>query len=73
MPNYDLYCPSCEREYKIRASMTEKSENRIPCPDCGSFELETVFKTPPAHVKSSGSLPCPNKAGCGASCPHSRG
>jgi len=68
MPNYNLYCPECEQEYKIWASMTEKSEKRIACPDCGSFELETLFKAAPAYVK--GSSPCPNRIGCGNSCPH---
>jgi len=69
MPNYDLYCPSCAQEYKIKATMTEKSEKNIPCPDCGSFELETIFKAPPAYVKGFGPTSCPNRAGCGTSCP----
>ena len=71
MPNYDLCCQSCKGEYKIRASMTEKAEKRISCPDCGSVELETVFKAPPAYVK--GSMPavsCPQMGSCGARCPH---
>ena len=70
MPNYDLRCQSCKGEYKIRASMTEKAEKRIPCPDCGSFELETVFKAPPAYVKGSAPVSCPQMGSCGARCPH---
>ena len=70
MPNYDLYCPACNREYSIWASMTEKSEKRIPCPDCGSLELETVFKAPPAYVKNTGAINCPKRGKCGSSCPH---
>ena len=70
MPHYDLRCADCNREHNIRASMAEKSEKRIPCPDCGSFELETVFKTPPAYVKGGGPANCPQRAGCGSSCPH---
>jgi len=70
MPNYDLYCPKCNREYNIRASMAEKSEKRIPCPDCGSFELETVFKTAPAYVKGGKAAGCPQRASCGSACPH---
>jgi len=69
MPNYDLYCPRCDQSYNIRASMAEKSEKRIPCPDCGSFELETIFKAAPAYVKGSPAV-CPNRGGCGGSCPH---
>jgi len=70
MPNYDLRCADCNREYKIQASMTEKSEKRIPCPDCGSFELETLFKAAPAYVKGGGAAGCPKRVSCGASCPH---
>ena len=71
MPNYDLYCKACNQEYNIRASMAEKSEKRIPCPDCGSFELETVYKAAPAYVKGSApTIPCQRGGSCGASCPH---
>ena len=51
MPFYDLRCPKCDKEYNISASMTEKSEKKIPCPDCGSFDLETVFKA--SHAQRS--------------------
>jgi len=70
LPNYDLRCVKCSKEHKIRATIAEKSEKKIPCPDCGSFELETVFKSPPAYVKSSGTPKCPQGNSCGASCPH---
>ena len=70
MPKYDLYCHNCDQEYNIWASITEKSEKRIPCPDCGSFELETIFKTPPAYVKGAAAASCPQRASCGSSCPH---
>ena len=72
MPNYDLRCPDCNIEFKIYASMADKSEKRIPCPECGSFELETVFKAPPAYVKG-GKAECPNSRGaaCGG-CPMAR-
>jgi putative FmdB family regulatory protein len=71
MPFYDLYCPACDKEYNIRASMTQKSEKLIFCPDCGSPELETVFKTPPAYIKG-GKADCPRASVCGSggSCRH---
>ncbi|MCL2571364.1 MAG: zinc ribbon domain-containing protein [Defluviitaleaceae bacterium] len=68
MPKYELYCPKCTSEHSIWASMKEKSEKKIPCPECGSFELETVYKAAPAYVK--GQAACPNRVGCGHSCPH---
>ena len=70
MPNYDLRCTKCDSEYKISASMAEKTEKRIPCPDCGSFELETLFKSAPAYVKGGGAVKCPQRSSCGSSCPH---
>lgn len=70
MPNYDLRCVKCNGEYNIRASIAEKSEKRILCPDCGSLELETVFKTPPAYVKNAGSAQCSQRSSCGSNCRH---
>ena len=70
MPNYDLRCIKCSNEHKISATMPEKSENKIQCPDCGSFELETIFKSPPAYVKGNSTMKCPQRSSCGSSCPH---
>ena len=74
MPKYDLHCPKCVKEYSIWASITEKSEKRIPCPDCGSYGLETVFKAAPAYVKGGGKVAdCPQRSSCGSSCPRMHG
>ena len=70
MPFYDLRCPKCEKEYNILASITKKTEKRIPCPDCGSLDLETVFKGAPAYIKSAKASECPNRHVCGAGCSH---
>ena len=69
MPNYDVRCATCHRESKVRGSMTDKAQNRIPCPHCGATELITLFKTPPGVLKGA---PCPTQGtshGC-AGCPH---
>jgi len=68
MPFYDLRCPTCEKEYNISASITDKTEKRIPCPDCGSFELETVYKGLPAYIKNKSGGKCPNRNVCGSGC-----
>ncbi|MCL2044845.1 MAG: hypothetical protein FWG88_00475 [Oscillospiraceae bacterium] len=47
MPYYDLRCPHCEKEYVINATITEKTEKTIACPDCKSTDLKTVFKAAP--------------------------
>ena len=70
MPFYDLYCPECGKEFNIAASIADKSEKRIPCPECGSRDLKTVFKAAPAYIKSrKGADECPNRRVCGGVCP----
>ena len=70
MPFYDLRCPACDTEHNISASMTDKAEKRIPCPDCGSFDLETIYKGSPAYIKSKQGNDCPNRQTCGMGCRH---
>ena len=66
MPFYDLRCTDCGKEHNISASMKEKSEKLIVCPDCGSKELETVFNAPPAVINNrTHEMMCPSGGGCG--------
>ena len=67
MPFYDLYCEKCETESNIKATMTEKTEGRIPCPVCGSKKMKTVYRSAPAYIKSSGDTTqaCPGSMSCG--------
>jgi len=71
MPFYDLYCAECDKEFNILASVTAKIEKHVPCPECGSFDLKTVYKSGPAYIKGRGDVmpECPNRSTC-ASCPH---
>ena len=39
MPFYDLRCIECEKEFNISAKISEKTEKRIACPECGSFVI----------------------------------
>jgi len=70
MPFYDLRCPACDKEYNISATIAEKTEKRVPCPDCGSFELEMVYKRSPAYIKSRREPECQSRGACGTSCRH---
>jgi len=73
MPFYDLYCARCDEEYNISAKISDKVERLISCPKCGSTELDTVYKTPPAYIKTGGSDAAPSCASagsCGSACPH---
>lgn len=53
------------------AKMSERENKQISCPDCGSNDLEAVFKN--INIiqsrKSSGG-DCPNKHVCGGCCGH---
>jgi hypothetical protein len=50
--------------------MSDKAEKRIPCPDCGSFDLQTVYKSAPGVLKGTKAPECPNSHICGAGCRH---
>ena len=73
MPFYDLYCHKCDKEFNISASIKAKSDKTIPCPECGSFDLKTVYKGAPAYIKSQKITECPNRSVCGnAGCRHAK-
>jgi len=67
MPFYDLKCNDCNTSSNIKATMNEKTERRIPCPECGSTNMETDYISAPAYIKSSGDrMPaCPSSSSCG--------
>ena len=71
MPFYDLYCSNCDKEHNIRATMADKTNRQIPCPDCGSTALETIYNAAPAYIKSATQPSCPSSSVCGNSgCRH---
>ena len=69
MPYYELFCVNCEMEFEIKATMEEKTERRIPCPECGSTDLKTVYNSAPAYLKSGKEQApsCPHSRTCGSS------
>lgn len=70
MPFYDLKC-KCGNEFNIRASMSERENKLIKCPQCGSGELETVFKNVSiVQSRKSEGPACPNFHQCGGCCGH---
>lgn len=72
MPNYDLRCADCQHEFIAKATIAERTDRVIPCPACGSFELDAVFKKAPAVIKRSAASECPNRALCGGGCRHAQ-
>jgi putative FmdB family regulatory protein len=45
MPYYDLICDTCGKSCTIKASVQARSERTLTCPDCGSIELSTVYRS----------------------------
>ena len=72
MPFYDLRCDKCGKEFNVSAAIADKTEKRVPCPDCGSFDLETVYKSAPAYIKNTRDGECPSRHVCGSGCRHGR-
>jgi len=68
MPYYDLYCGNCDKEFETRATIEDKMERRIPCPECGSLDLKTIYNSAPAYLKSGKEQmqKCPNSKTCGS-------
>ena len=72
MPFYELICKACGKESNIRASVADKTEGKVPCPACGSFELASAFRRAPGSVVKtpSGAAECPRRHICGGGCEH---
>lgn len=68
MPFYDLFCQSCDKEYNIMATMANKENRNIQCPDCGTTDLKTVYNSAPNFIKKIGDSgpACPNRSVCGS-------
>ena len=75
MPYYDFLCKKCQLEFNTLASIEDKTESRIPCPDCGSTDLVPIYKAAPAFLRGAGGnfRDCPNSSSCGRTCPYSCG
>jgi len=70
MPFYDLHCTGCNKDLNVRATVAEKTEKRIVCPECGSNQMETIFSPVNFHVKKDALAACPNSHICGSGCRH---
>jgi len=66
MPFYDLKCSKCEKQFNIKASISEREQKLIRCPECGSNELEAVFTNVNIILNRTKDAPqCPNFESCG--------
>lgn len=69
MPFYDLRC-KCGYEFNIMAKMSDREQKLINCPECGSNELETVYKSVNIIQSRKDRPECPNIHKCGGCCHH---
>ncbi len=68
MPFYHLKCQKCGHDFTARASIADKTQQRIACPSCTSTQLQTVYdKNPNIYVKKAQGA-CPNRERCGGCC-----
>lgn len=72
MPFYDLSCTDCNKEFNVSASISDRTEKRIACPECGSNNLKAVFKSANLFIKmgKEKESECPNRHICGSGCQH---
>lgn len=72
MPYYDLSCKQCGTEFNQKATVKERDNKEIKCPQCGHAELEAVFKSVNFVIKSKcgDANVCPQAHRCGGGCSH---
>jgi len=71
MPFYDFKCKKCGSKFNVMATMAEKENKLIPCPNCGDRDLERIYDTMNLSVGSakvreqpSGCAYCAHAGGC---------
>ena len=68
MPFYDLHCVACDKDFNISATIAEKANKKICCPECGSNKMETIYRPVSVHVKKKEAAACPHSQMCGGCC-----
>lgn len=72
MPFYDLHCKECDHEFNAYATITERTEKQIACPECGGVEHNTILKDGAAIIVKNSGGDCPS-GGCCPGCKHAHG
>ncbi|MDO8685808.1 MAG: zinc ribbon domain-containing protein [Clostridiales bacterium] len=72
MPFYDLKCEKCGNEFNVKASLKEREDKQIACPDCGGNELSRVYSGmnifQGRSSQKTSRAECPNIGKCGGCC-----
>lgn len=62
MPAYDFKCKSCEHNFTVRISISER--DKVRCPQCSSASVQQVFTPVSVSVKTGAGKSC--DLSCGA-------
>ena len=68
MPLYSLTCRRCGYSFEKQASIRERGEKAIPCPECGGTDLDADYssgKSAALKKETAKASACPHSAGCG--------
>lgn len=68
MPFYNLKCSGCGREFEAYATVTERSEGHIKCPDCGGTSHCGVMDRGASIIIKKDAGGCPHAGKCGCAC-----
>lgn len=65
MPFYDFRCVKCKNEFEVFAGVSQRDNGSIKCPECASFELETLYKGFNVIKSRNNEVPsCPHMGSC---------
>lgn len=69
MPIYKFHCEQCSLEFEVNRSVSDLTEGRIVCPDCGSHHLRRLYGSFGVSMKCNPPT-CPHSTdlGCGGCC-----
>ncbi len=45
MPNYEFFCPKCQKEFTIPLTIKEREEGAAKCPDCGDEDVKPLMSS----------------------------
>lgn len=75
MPIYEYQCQKCQSNFEYLAKSMGQTQDKVPCPECGSTRTAKKFSTfaVGSANTSSKELPCQQAGACGcrggAGCP----
>lgn len=72
MPTYDLKCAKCGKKFTAFATIKERENGKIRCPECGSNDIKQLFKSLNV-LRGNSTSDISAQAACGGNCSACRG